>query len=267
MKLGKYDLEFSESGKLRSLSICDCDSVLYDCEEICSFENGYNYVPAGWDECFPTIDPYGSWPAMGSIVYSKPKMVTGQGCFTMEWSFDRFAASRIFRTDSAGELEIIFSVVNRSNRPISFLWASHPLFKLNKLRGVTLADGSILKDFHPDGTCRKFFVSAAKPVIADYDEMILSLATDQPYWGIWLNRGGWLSGNFRNINCIGIEATNCCGETPDGRSMLKPNQIFTGTVMIELNLKNMIPIKGIVSKKESHQVGSKSGAIDLRNVL
>ncbi len=239
VKLGKYDLQFSESGKLRSLSAYNGDSVLYDCDQICHFEGGYNYVPTGWDECFPTIDQYDIWPVMGAIVYSKPKIITWQDNFTVEWALEHFTASRIFRTDSAGRLEIIFSVVNKSDKPISFLWTSHPLFRLDKLREVSLPDGSILTDFNYDGACKKFFEFAAKPVIATYEDITLSLTTDQPYWGIWLNKGGWLCENFKNMRCIGIEATNCRGETPDGRSILMPDQNFTGTVIVELN-KNIV---------------------------
>jgi hypothetical protein len=102
---------------------------------------------------------------------------------------------------------------------------------------VRLAQDRVLDDFTRDSSCTKFFVRSCGPLILEREESVITLSTDQPLWGIWLNRGGWPKDAPAGFCCIGIEATNCDAEIPKG-ALLQPNEVFRGYVSLKMEPDN-----------------------------
>jgi hypothetical protein len=128
-------------------------------------------------------------------------------------------------------LELAFSVSNTTSLPVEFLWASHPMLAIDRLLRVDFPDGSRLEDFHPDGSERKWFIRTGAPVKIFYPGFTLELQTAQPWWGVWLDKGGWPVDRLGEVFCLGIEATNTAAEVPDGL-ILPPGEIFQGSLTL-----------------------------------
>jgi len=190
--------------------------------------NGRRYVVGGWDECFPTIEPHGISPVMGDLISLSPALRELPDRVEQTWNTPRYRAVRTFRAPRDRELELTFCVTNHGPSPLEFLWASHALFAVASLRQVALPDGTVLNEFGLTGTCRKFFIPATGPVILDG----VRLTTDQPFWGIWLNRGGWPADKPADFACLGVEATTTAAEVPDGRVLLSGEE-FCGHVTLQ----------------------------------
>jgi hypothetical protein len=125
-------------------------------------------------------------------------------------------------------------VTNLQAAPREFLWASHALFGLKNLLAAQLPNGVSLVDFAPDGSERKLFVTNAGPVELSYQNYRVLLTTDQPWWGIWINCGGWPAVSPEPLCCLGVEATNTPGEQPDGQ-WLPAGATFSGKVKLEID--------------------------------
>jgi len=232
IEVGGFGLEFARSGKLTALVLPGGAAVLHQAEGAFDLGGGRLFRPGGWDECFPTIEPWNGSPAMGELVWAEPAIRAAPGGVEQVWTSPALVAARSFRPGAAGALEVGFRAENRSGRPLEFLWASHAVFALPGLAEVSLPDGRRLRDFAPDGSSAKFFVRSGNPVVLKRSDGELRLRTDQPWWGIWLNRGGWPAGRPAGFGCIGIEATNCAAERPR-LTVLGAGASFRGTVIVE----------------------------------
>ena len=123
--------------------------------------------------------------------------------------------------------------VKASDAGLRFLWASHAIFSINGLRSVLLSDGQRMDEFRINGTCRKFFVRAGSPVCLERENCRIYLETDQPYWGIWYNRGGWPADKPARFACIGIEATNTPADSP-ADATIPAGGAFEGRVLLRV---------------------------------
>ena len=230
--LGAFDLTFAESGKLQSL-VAEGRELLHRTDYRYDLGGGLSFAPSGWDECFPTIEAFGESGAMGDLVGREPEMITSIHGVAEIWRMPRYTAVRRFRRDGVSALKIEFTVENSSAAPIEFLWASHALFSSEDLHAVELPDGGVLRDFSLDGTSAKYFVENARPVRMRGGDFDCVLQTDQPYWGIWLNKGGWPAGRPAGFGCVGIEATNTAADAPRGAA-IPPGGRFDGMVRLSV---------------------------------
>lgn len=230
--LGAFQLELAEDGKLQAL-MAGAHEILNFTEYEHDFGGGRIFRPMGWDECFPTIEPFGDSPVMGDLIRRAPDTVVSVHSVSQIWRTARYTARRDFASRGASMLEVRFSVENTGSREIEFLWASHALFSVEGLLAVELPDGSVLDDFSLNGTCRKYFVDAGEPVRMRRADMTLALDTDQPYWGIWLNRGGWPAAKPAGFAALGIEATNARSDSPQGAKIVAGER-FQGWVRLEI---------------------------------
>lgn len=193
---------------------------------------GLRFRIAGWDEVFPTIEPHGGIPMMGCLVRLAPTLEVEAGRVRQTWHGEGFTAERAFTAESQDRLRVDFAVTNTTAQAIPFLWASHPMLAIDRLRAVDLPDGSRLQDFSPDGSERKWFLPVTGPVWLYYPDCSFEISTDQAYWGLWLDKGGWPPENPGEAHCLGVEATNTPAEVPlDQR--LDAGKTFRGTVILQ----------------------------------
>jgi len=231
-RLGGWSLEFDPGGTLTELFFRDGPSLLHRSDYEFDLGDGRIFHPRGWDECFPTIEAHGESGVMGRLIGQAPVLrVTKEGV-AQEWPCQGMTARRTFSSPAEDTLLVRFEAVNTGSAPLEYLWASHALFSVHALRRVVLEHTRVLDGFSLDHTCGKFFVSASGPVILEREESVVTLTTDQPFWGIWLNRGGWPAGAPAGFCCIGIEATNSDAEIPKG-TVLQSNETFHGWVMLK----------------------------------
>jgi hypothetical protein len=235
-ELGGWSLEFDPGGTLIRLSFRGGPSLLHWSDYDFDLGDGRIFHPRGWDECFPTIEAHGQSGVMGRLVGHGPDLRVTKEDVTQEWAFADLTARRAFSSPAEYTLLVRFEAKNTGALPLEYLWASHALFSVDGLLRVVLAHERVLDDFCPDGTCGKFFVSSSGPVILEREESVVRLSTDQPFWGIWLNRGGWPAGAPAGFCCIGIEATNSAAEIPTGL-FLQANETFRGYVKLEIEPK------------------------------
>lgn len=231
VRLGRFTLQFA-GGKLEQLTVDETIPLLHTTDYLLPLETGRTFSPSGWDECFPTIDATATAPTMGWLIATAPAQTVRDGRVTQTWHLPACEATRTFSVDAAGRLEVRFEAHNRTSVPLPFLWASHALFNVADVTEMMLPDGSALREFAVNGTCEKRFLRAAQPIRIRKQAMVLALETDQPFWGLWLNRGGWPADRPAGFCCIGIEATSAPSETPTGRQQLAPNNVFTGEVWL-----------------------------------
>lgn len=230
--IGDYSLRFTPDGKLEQLSWCGARGLLYEGQERFELAPGRLFRVAGWDECFPTIDPHGHSPVMGELVGVAPQLSHRPGEVCQKWQTHQCAVTRRFRHSSdTGELLLEFEAQNTSSEPCEFVWASHALFSIAGLQEVGLSDGACVRDFGLDGTCTKQFIHAGEPITLVRDDLSIRLQTNQPWWGLWINRGGWPAARPAGFGCLGIEATNTASEIPAG-AVLQPGAMFCGTITI-----------------------------------
>jgi hypothetical protein len=230
--LGQFGLRFELGGRLRQLRLPDGTRILHECDYVLDTGQGRSFNPSGWDECFPTIEPTGESPAMGDLVWQGPQVYRASRQVEQVWQMPTYMAQRVFQLPDDNELEMIFRIRAGDTR-LRFLWASHALFSTAGLRSVQLPDGLRLDEFRPNNTCRKFFVAAGAPVVLSTGGPRVELRTDQPYWGIWYNRGGWPIGSPAGFSCIGIEATNTAADSPADRE-IPPGGSFEGRMIVRV---------------------------------
>jgi hypothetical protein len=191
-----------------------------------------HFNPAGWDESFPSIEPFEDVPTMGDLVWQAPQVCCADQQVEQVWTFPGYTAQRVFQPLSSSGLEVIFRA-RTGPRPLRFLWASHALFSTEGMLAVLLPGGRRLEEFAIDHTCTKFFVRAGPPVVLEWRNHCVHLQTDQPYWGIWHNRGGWPVEAPAGFGCVGIEATNTAADAP-ADAFLPAGGSFEGRVMLRL---------------------------------
>jgi hypothetical protein len=231
--LNGFCFTFSSCGRLRQLQTPGGAPLLHQTAQQIELEPGRTYSPSGWDECFPTLDPVGRYPAMGALVASLAHVKCAATQIVQHWSTSDFDVTRRFYSPEAGLLSLRFSAQNRSGARLPFLWASHPLWAVEQLTELALPNGRRLSDFSINHTATKFFVRNHGPVHLQLRDSQLSLTTDQPWWGVWVNRGGWPRQRPAGFACLGIEPTNTAGEVPAG-AVLLPGAKFSGEMQVQL---------------------------------
>lgn len=199
---------------------------------------GLCFQPSGWDECFPTIEPYGASPILGDLVWTPPRYASQEGVVVQEWAMPAYVATRSFQAEDASRLCAQFAVRNLGGKPLPFLWASHSLFTFAGLQRVMFADGATLDDFRVDGTSSKTFRLNHGPVRLLRDDCEVVLETDQRWWGIWYNRGGWPAKRPAGVGVLGLEATNEASDLPGG-AVIGPHGEFRGYVKVGVNPKGV----------------------------
>jgi hypothetical protein len=230
--IGPFTLRFEPIGKMRQLLLRDGTNLLFETDYVREMGEGMYFNPAGWDECFPSIEPFQDAPTMGDLIWQAPQVHHADGQFEQVWNLPGYTAQRVFQPRGDSGLEMIFRV-KTGFRPLPFLWASHALFSTDGLLSVLLPGGRRLDEFAPDGTCTKFFVRAGPPVVLERDGNRIHLETDQPFWGIWYNRGGWPIGAPGGFSCIGIEATSMSADAPTD-AVLPAGGSFEGRVILRV---------------------------------
>ncbi|QPC84168.1 hypothetical protein G4Y79_07290 [Phototrophicus methaneseepsis] len=228
----KDHLQFSPSGKLERLSLASYPNLLHTWDQDVDL-NGKRFCPAGWDECFPTIDPYKASPVMGELIGWPPEINWQPDAVEQVWRHERYEAKRRFELQTPTCLHMSFIVTNLQDTPLEFLWASHALFDVQALTAVELSNGETMTHFEMDGRVSKRFIANTSPIVLTYADFCARLSSDQAWWGIWLNQGGWPANDRHKLRCLGLEATNTPGEIPDGQS-LNPGQTFVGSIKIEV---------------------------------
>jgi hypothetical protein len=233
-RLGKFEFVFETTGKLRTLRLPNGDFPLHESEYRFDLRDGRTFVPCGWDECFPTIEPYRSSPVMGELIGVSPMLVWELDAIEQTWTRPgRHQVKRRLRLLGESAVELAFTAQDLTNTAREILWASHALFSVAGLAEVALPDGIVLSDFSVNDTVAKSFVRSGKPIVLTRRSGSIALQTDQPFWGVWLNRGGWPAGSPAHFACIGIEATNVDADQPRGAT-LAAGETFRGSVRLEL---------------------------------
>ena len=235
-KIGGWSLEYDRGGTLIRLSLRGGPSLLHWSDYELDLGDGRIFHPRGWDECFPTIDAHGKSGVMGRLIGHEPVLRLTSRRVSQVWTCPDLTARRTFSSPAEDTLLIRFEAKNTGTLPLEFLWASHALFSVSGLLRVALPHNRVLEDFSLDHTCDKFFVSSSVPVILAREESVVTLSTDQPFWGIWLNRGGWPANSPAGFCCLGIEATNSDAEVPQG-AVLKAGEFFRGHAKLKVESK------------------------------
>ena len=92
---------------------------------------------AGWDECFPTIDPCHSSDWKRNLrdhgeIWGRPVVVvSGKDNATMHFENDEFRFSRHIRLQDC-TLQVSYEIVNRSDRNLPYIWSQHCLLDINE---------------------------------------------------------------------------------------------------------------------------------------
>jgi len=227
--LGNFRLECDARGRLIQLSTGAMGPVLHRAP----IEDGGGFQPGGWDECFPTIEAFEDSPVMGDLIPLSPGEKTEPGTYSQTWSTGRFFAERRFRAVTPSHLEVTFTARNHSPQPLRFLWASHAIFASGPLRRIALSCGPEWTDFAVNGTSSKTFHPNHGAMRLDFESGEMSLETDQPWWGVWLNRGGWPAAAPAGFACVGLEATNTAADSPVNAT-LAPGGEFTGLIHLKI---------------------------------
>ena len=227
----KTALAFSPEGKLEKLCLSGYPNVLHEWDQGIDLGGKY-FRPAGWDECFPTIDAYGTSAVMGDLIGMTPEINWQARSVEQIWRCTGFIAQRRFSLETASCMGVSFHVTNLQNNPVEYLWASHALFSVSRLQKIRLANGLEYANFAMNNSVEKSFQANCGAVEFVYPDHRMFLTSDQPWWGIWINRGGWPEDHAHSFCCLGVEATNTASEQPDGQWLLA-NRTFTGTVKLE----------------------------------
>ena len=121
-------LAFAPDGKLERLCLAGSPNLLFEWEHEIDL-GGKLFRPAGWDECFPTIDATADSPVMGDLIGLASALQWRADGVEQRWFGPRFEASRHFSLPSPTCLDLSFQVTNSHDRPFEFLWASHALIQ------------------------------------------------------------------------------------------------------------------------------------------
>ena len=227
--LGDYKLVFDPKGKLVDILVCKC-SLLYQSDYRFDLGDGRILIPGGWDECFPSILPFKQFLPMGQLIDRMAHIVGTSDSVIQVWGLENVTIERRFCINDKGLL-LHFCIQNKSKEDIDFLWVSHAVFDLSDVTEIRLSDGQKIDDFSVDNTVSNFFCIALKPIVITKNRIVIKLQTDQPYWRIWLNRGGWPAANPAGFVCIGIEATSDNSDIPTGR-FLAAEEKFCGKITL-----------------------------------
>jgi len=207
-------------------------------------EDWESFDRSGWDECFPTVDPCaypeGEWAGRpipdhgevwrvgwnGAVDHATDAaLVLGVKGRVLPYDFEK----RV-RLVSESRMLVEYSVYNRSSSPLAFLWAMHPLFRVEPGMRLCLppsvdeivvsfsacgrlgARGDVRRWPHPlpgvdlsavgprgEGTAEKYYVR--HPLAEGYARIAqqetgesLTVRFDPrlvPYLAVWANYGGW----------------------------------------------------------------------------
>jgi len=191
---------------------------------VLSLEHGDQFDVSGCDEIVPTLEPEADIPTLG-YAWRTGADCTGDGSvLCTRWTIPGWSVKRESR--AAGNTLSSRSLVHNTRETSQpAIWAVHALYPLEGMLQVTLPGGEPLPgpgceivdlkphldgktdewrilDFANIGRSWKFFLEADRPVRMEYADISLTIETDAPWWGIWLNRGGYCG-----MTCIGVEPT------------------------------------------------------------
>ncbi len=228
-------LHFAVDGKLEQIRLGSLPNLLHEWQWQVNLGERW-FRPAGWDECYPTIDAHAEHPVMGDLVGQAPETTWLDGSVEQTWRNESYTAQRRFALVTPLRLEMSFCVHNRRYEEIEFLWASHALFSVQQLAAAGWQGETKFFEFAANGSEHKLFVPATHPVELVYPTYGATVTTDQPWGGIWINRGGWPPGSPQPLCCLGIEATNTPAEQPAGQ-WLAAGATFYGSVNVEIHLE------------------------------
>ena len=187
-------------------------------------ENGRVYSVSGWDEAIPTLEPHGDVPTMGYAWHTPPECRLTPDGLESDWTMPGWTLERRITTDQTG-WQAAYRIVNSASQPQPLIWVAHALFPIEGLDELLVPGGAIRpgpdcdlsevkRRFHTAGTRRststfeeaemswKFFVPGDGEVSLRYRDAELAVATDAPWFGIWLNLGRFA------VRCVGVEPTN-----------------------------------------------------------
>lgn len=232
--LKDFGFSFDASGRLRQLSLPGGGLLLHETELIFEVAPGRRYCPSGWDECFPTIEPSAESPVMGALVWTPAEVRRSGKKLEQCWTDKRWIARRVFSAPTRGELCVAFEATNASSQPTRFLWASHLLLAVQELAEIVLPGGRRLDDFTRNDTAEKFFARNTAAVHVRRNDATITLTTDQPWWGIWLNRGNWPAAHPAQLLCVGVEPTNINSDLPNG-AVIAAGGIFQGKITLKVS--------------------------------
>lgn len=230
-QLGQFILDCEPDGKLAGLAVAGVAPFLSDATHRQAMGGGRVFAPRGWDECFPSIEPFGGCPVLGDLIWTPPAVRRADAALVQEWTLPRYEAARRFAAEEPRRLAVGFSARNTGPAPFRFLWASHALFSFRGLDRVVFADGAALAEFGLDGSSSKTFRLNAGPVRLVRADCEIELESDQPWWGVWCNRGGWPAADPAGVGVLGIEATTVDADLP-GEASLPPGGEFHGAVRL-----------------------------------
>jgi len=223
------------------------------------------YDSGGWDEIFPTIDPC----SVPDTAWGERQLTDHGELWYQPWQVD---AARITENRSAelklvvddmdlpfrfgrtltlngnrGSLRVHYEVLNRSELPLPFIWAAHPLFAIEPGDAIILPPSTIVSSTgnvglslagdslpfawpqlklatgevidvnripdHSAGFAIKLFAENVTPPtveIADHtrlERLQISFSSPISHCGLWLNYGAWSGASTKNYFNIGVEPT------------------------------------------------------------
>src|ERR1041384_3883882 len=135
-QLGSFRLEFEPGGKLAQIMLDGGVELLHRASYEFDLKDGRMFRVGGWDECFPSIEPFEETPVMGELIGTAPTIVAGGKEIVQTWERPGYIAARRFCAVGDRALEMTFTVRNRDERPLRFVWASHALFATKNLHSV-----------------------------------------------------------------------------------------------------------------------------------
>ncbi|MHB9036188.1 MAG: hypothetical protein ACYC64_05945 [Armatimonadota bacterium] len=201
-------------------------NLLLSEEAVCDMplDDGAVFAIAGWDECVPSIEACAGIPVLGHAWRMNVEAALSQDNLNTFWRMPGWTLERGIETNDTS-LTARYALKSDSDKPASVLWASHVMYplaglveavlppgepvvhwrcNLDELKSVIEGDsrGWFVRNTVGRGNSWKFFLPAEGDVVLRYTDAVLTLSTDAPWWGIWLNLG------HKGIPCIGVEPTN-----------------------------------------------------------
>ncbi|HEY3416876.1 MAG TPA: hypothetical protein VGM23_08335 [Armatimonadota bacterium] len=190
---------------------------------VLTLEDGAVFSVAGWDEAFPTLEPSGGQPTLGQAWRLSVDCRASADRLLTCWDMPSWHMEREIRAASE-RVEARYAITNTGDVSLPMLWTAHVLYPLEGLVSAELPMGRVIPgpgcqleeleqvlradknglriaDTNHNGKSEKFFLPAIRPIVLQYADACLTLTTDVPWWGIWLNCGVF------QTQCLGIEPT------------------------------------------------------------
>lgn len=143
---------------------------------------------SGWDECFPGIaeGPYLSDPWRDVVVPDHGEL------WTRAWSYELLASElrmwiagerlpytfeRRVTANEQGALRMSYRVTNHDSRPLTYVWAAHPLFRVTPGTVIALESGvELVVDWSKHGRLGELLARQVWPVTRDAAGITIDLS-------------------------------------------------------------------------------------------